>query len=1230
MAVVRPTECRLVVKKSRRRVMRKIYSILMICATLFISASCEMRGEGVNDVELDNGVTTTLSSTISPSCVVESRSVLRAKEAGIAVRSLIDQITTKRLDSNFLRLDEDLSATNDGLYTFTGNTPTTPYSMNWNKALLLESTVISSPDNTEGIHYRSVSLAPEQSYKLNIVEEKIDGVLYRDTTHFYHTRMVGWYPMNCTLPRKEGVPATAQFDFSAFDAVRLNETVEINGVPTEVVALQFKGLDGETDLMVSNVCEGQSWHKYNATTPHKSDIHPVDNSNIYREPFGHNATSPKYSNYLTYRHYRSAIRVTAYAEQSMQNLVMWGEIQSVIVRNQPTSCKVWLPTELGEFGQVYHWGDYDNLPIVCTPMFDNDSNHPDYHDSANYPIHMDGASLNNEVYLGYSLIEPNRDVELEIHTASGVYTTTISAKHPVKDENGNESVVDIFEAGYIYDIKLNFRTNGTIGAILEKEGEERYYDLSSLHEFEVDEEVDANTISTFKLANCYVVAPNELKDENGNDIYDGYCFLATIVGNGESGIISSGAQTLYPTTESIKPVAAHLLWESQLGLITDIELKYGYVRFKLSDSSARGNAVIAVYDNAGKVLWSWHIWITDHPVEQPITIGEHTITILDRNLGATAATCNSAESALATYGLYYQWGRKDPSMGPPSYNYSPINLNTAPYYDFSSDEKTAAEVVQFAQPTLQNSVENPMYLILPTAQPLSYIFNWTHQRYDFLWGYNQATGMTTKTIYDPCPYGYRVPSSELGALFSMGSGSAGTYGYTRTVNGEQFFFPYAGFKGVDVGLNSLVCAWKYVGQKGDYQSSMYCTDADAENNGGISHYMHRARVYISKESSWNETNVGSYNGNLHIDFANRRTAAPVRCVKDEKIGSITATLTPSEKTLVANSLITLQYKARSYGSAIENVVIRAIYTDTSGTLRKRDIREIEHVGEHLLEGSMSYITPSDCNENGVIFHLVVRNEHGLIYTDEVTLLSTSITAEFNRWEDSVRGDINSTSRAFVIAGEQIRYYVNISANADPTSVLINGISATRSGSFAGDNVSNTTWYITWSQTTKGIYPMTVTATVDAKSITEEVGSISVYGLQVGSRTTSIEKSGETLYVLQNDNYNTTYLTSTGTNLAASMVMQGYYNLFTFEGEKIRSVAQGTYLSGTNGTVSFNTTGSNYQTSTNGQNIRIYAQTSNGWWNQTYYLRQTGNTTVSMQTTNSNNNWRLLPVSYDEP
>ena len=236
--------------------MRRLYTILMILTTLAIFVSCEVVGDGVESVEVSNDVAINTSSTISPSCVVESRSVSRAKSAGIAVRSLIDQITTKQMDSNFLRIDEDLDAINDGLYTFTGNDPTTPYHTNWNKALLLESTVISSPDNTEGIHYRSVSLAPEQSYKMNIVEEKIDGVIHRDTTHFYHTRMVGWYPMNCRLPRKEGVPATAQFDFSEFDEdIEIVQQVAVADVVRGVEMFRHK----QVNVPILGIIENMAW-----------------------------------------------------------------------------------------------------------------------------------------------------------------------------------------------------------------------------------------------------------------------------------------------------------------------------------------------------------------------------------------------------------------------------------------------------------------------------------------------------------------------------------------------------------------------------------------------------------------------------------------------------------------------------------------------------------------------------------------------------------------------------------------------------------------------------------------------------------------------------------------------------------------------------------------------------------------------------------------------------------
>ena len=88
-------------------------------------------------------------------------------------------------------------------------------------------------------------------------------------------------------------------------------------------------------------------------------------------------------------------------------------------------------------------------------------------------------------------------------------------------------------------------------------------------------------------------------------------------------------------------------------------------------------------------------------------------------------------------------------MGPPEWDYSPINMTTAPYYDYSSEMYNTANMMRFAMPTLKDGVENPMYLIMPTLQTQTYYFNWMYEKMDFLWGYNTITGMTRKTIYDP-------------------------------------------------------------------------------------------------------------------------------------------------------------------------------------------------------------------------------------------------------------------------------------------------------------------------------------------------------------------------------------------------------------------------------------------------------------------------------------------------
>ena len=705
----------------------------------------------------------------------------------------------------------------------------------WTKAYLSEGTIATVPHGTYNL--RSIALHPAQPYNTNNKDTK--------------SKMIGWYP------RTDDVPQTAQGNDVTIQYGNFTSTcVEKDGK----TCVKFTGLDGSKDLMVSDMKEGS-----------------------YNEPF----------KYFTFKHYLSAIRVYAKSEKSPQDIGLWKEINEVVIRKQPTSCIVELPTDSG-YGEVVEWGaENAKLKIQKTHIFgENDTDYPQNQAAEQYPIILDGSDT--EKYLGYSLVQPNNELTIQVHTDAGVYNVVIPALY------GTEKV-EIFNAGYIYDIHLNFKTDGTIFAFIEKDGAERFFDLSSGEEYDKENQ----KVYDYKNANCYVInsAPAIL--------YDGYCFDATVIGNGDGGIISTGAQTFYPQNAHIEPYSAEVLWQTSPRLISQIELLYGYVRFKVAKKTENtyeeGNAVIAVYDQDRNVLWSWHIWITDTPRDLTYKEGSTSITIMDRNLGAVlGGTPQNSNEALDSYGLYYQWGRKDPSMGPPTYNYSPINMTTAPYYDYSSERKDAAEVVRFAQPTLQDAVENPMYLIMPTTLTQTYSFNWLYEKIDFLWGYSKTTGYTHKTIYDPCPYGYRVSGGELADLFTYASTNAvniATNEYGQVVNVpvesgsaemQSIFFPYSGYKGVDRGLNSLISSWKYVGKKGDYQSSivsMYTGDNE--------YYMHRSRIYLSKDRTWNELNVGDYTGHQIQDHTNRRTAAPVRCVKNEEHKRLMAFITPDKYTITS-------------------------------------------------------------------------------------------------------------------------------------------------------------------------------------------------------------------------------------------------------------------------------------------------------------------------------------------
>lgn len=127
--------------------------------------------------------------------------------------------------------------------------------------------------------------------------------------------------------------------------------------------------------------------------------------------------------------------------------------------------------------------------------------------------------------------------------------------------------------------------------------------------------------------------------------------------------------------------------------------------------------------------------------------------------------------------------------------------------------------------------------------------------------------------------------------------------------------------------------------------------------------------------------------------------------------------------------------------------------------------------------------------------------------------------------------------------------------------------------------------------------------------------------------TTLDKSGNTMYVMKNTNYST-YLTTSGTNVAASNADLSFDNYVVIEDNKIKSVVKNQYFygDGDGGNVSFNNNGTTFTISSSGSNFTISYE--GDWW-QTYYLKQTSNTAVQMNTRNNGNNtWQFYEVKKE--
>ena len=334
-----------------------------------------------------------------------------------------------------------------------------------------------------------------------------------------------------------------------------------------------------------------------------------------------------------------------------------------------------------------------------------------------------------------------------------------------------------------------------------------------------------------------------------------------------------------PASSAPQPSKAKLLWkENTLTGITVGTISNNKV--PVTGISGNGNAVVAITDASDNILWSYHIWVPEidptaglltYAIPSASNGSGSTYEVMPIALGAmnkasvavdgTATDATNAKS----FGLYYQWGRKDP-LGRPG-------TITA-----SGDSYVATSFVGLSGITKWNQPENMCDLstnsaITPntidvdmigyaTRNPTQFIYDtkdahnydWVIKKNDYLWGNGSGylfprKAQIYKSIYDPCPEGYRVAPKDLWNRFTVDGGNYGSqdtdakrdatfnasnrnslgtqrgyfFYYTATPfqTGETDFYPASGYRNRPSGALANVGSYGFSWSSSPTQSSSY-------------------------------------------------------------------------------------------------------------------------------------------------------------------------------------------------------------------------------------------------------------------------------------------------------------------------------------------------------------------------------------------------------------------------
>lgn len=293
---------------------------------------------------------------------------------------------------------------------------------------------------------------------------------------------------------------------------------------------------------------------------------------------------------------------------------------------------------------------------------------------------------------------------------------------------------------------------------------------------------------------------------------------------------------------------ASIVWTDQRGLVDGLSVTNAgansFVNFHVpAEKIKNGNAVIAIKNATGTVMWSWHLWFDHDNVLATIPMVNyqgHTYNFTKKPLGFAyrkwdGSTCDKArvvrvvvEQAVSNDGVkqrayidimqnpgndkeisstLYQFGRKDAMPGVQTVSDGSFTQNGGNFM------------------SIQNSIQHPETFYTEGSS-----WNNGYNQYNLWSMHNTTTGYNdnpvVKTVYDPCPAGFKMPASNAFTGFTTTGVTSRTQsewnisgdwhmGWNFKGTGTNIvYFPALGYRSHENGSLS------YVGRNGSFWSAV--------------------------------------------------------------------------------------------------------------------------------------------------------------------------------------------------------------------------------------------------------------------------------------------------------------------------------------------------------------------------------------------------------------------------